>query len=39
MSARRIHRPALAIRSAISAATLVGVAAAALCVHWTAVGR
>ena len=31
MSARRIHRPALAIRSAIRAATLVGVAAAALC--------
>jgi hypothetical protein len=33
MSARRIHRPALAIRSAIRAATLVGVAAAALCVQ------
>ena len=33
MSPRRVHRPALAIRSAIRAATLVGVAAArsALC--------
>ena len=39
MSARRIHRPALAIRSAIRAATLVGVAAAGLCVKLDGRGK